>query len=141
MQLRLRLRPVGRFWAKTNNSEAQRAAILEEQRDRHKLLVREALSYLLVAICEDLPMVTLTVVPTSRDLRDPPLPHRRRDWAHPCRIRTGTALTPSHVCIGTGRLMPHLDARLGSPLPRRVPHRRRDWAHPVPKVSAAPVRA
>ncbi len=55
---------VGRFWAKTNNSEAQRAAMLEEQRDRHKLLVREALSYLLVAICEDLPMGTLTTVPT-----------------------------------------------------------------------------
>ena len=63
----MQLRPVGRFWAKTNNSEAQRAAMLEEQRDRHKLLVREALSYLLVAICEDLPMGTLTVVPTSRD--------------------------------------------------------------------------
>ena len=98
MQLRLRLRPVGRFWAKTNNSEAQRAAILEEQRDRHKLLVREALSYLLVAICEDLPMGTLTTVPTPGTKRvSPPaasalrlgsplprrVPHRRRDWARP----------------------------------------------------------
>ncbi len=36
-----------------------------------------------------------------------PLPHLRRDWAHPCHIGAGTGLTPPTFAPG-----------LGSPLPR-----------------------
>ena len=93
----MQLRPVGRFWAKTNNSEAQRAAMLEEQRDRHKLLVREALSYLLVAICEDLPMGTLTVVPTPRTKRGSP----------PATSAPGLGSPPATSALGLGSPLPH----------------------------------
>ena len=37
-----------------------------------------------------------------------PLPHLRRDWAHPCRICTGTALTPATSAPGLGSPLPHL---------------------------------
>ena len=59
---KLRKRKLQRYWAKTGNTEAQRAAMLEEQRDQHKLRMREALSYIVVAVCEDLPMSALTMV-------------------------------------------------------------------------------
>ncbi len=44
-----------------------------------------------------------------------PLPHLRRDWAHPCHICAGTGLTPATSAPGLGPPLPHL---------------RRDWAHP-----------
>ncbi len=33
-----------------------------------------------------------------------PLPHLRRDWAHPCHICTGTGLTPAFVQHATAAL-------------------------------------
>jgi hypothetical protein len=39
-----------------------------------------------------------------------PVPHRRRDWAHPCHIGAGTRLAPCHIGAGT-RLAPcHIGA-------------------------------
>ena len=32
----------------------------------------------------------------------PPVPHPRRDWAHPCHICAGTGLAPAHICAGIG---------------------------------------
>ena len=48
--------------------------------------------------------------------RRSPLPHLRRDWAHPAHICTGTALTPPTSAPGLGSPRPHLH---------------RDWAHPA----------
>ncbi len=52
---------------------------------------------------------------TSAPVLGSPLPHLRRDWAHPCHICTGTGLAPATSA-----------PRLGAPLP----HLRRDWARP-----------
>ncbi len=53
--------------------------------------------------------------PTSAPRLGSPLPHLRRDWAHPCHICAGTGLTPATSAPG-----------LGSPLS----HPHREWAHP-----------
>jgi hypothetical protein len=59
-----------------------------------------------------------------------PLPHLRRDWAHPCHICTGTALTPATSAPGP-RSAPATSAPgLRSPLP----HLRRDCAQPRPHL-------
>jgi hypothetical protein len=54
--------------------------------------------------------------PTSSPGLGSPLPHLRRDWAH-----------PDHICAGTGRTPTTSAPGLGSPRP----HLRRDWAHPA----------
>ncbi len=42
-----------------------------------------------------------------------PLPHLRRDWAHPCQICAGTGLTPPTSSLGLGSPRPHLHRDLG----------------------------
>jgi hypothetical protein len=44
-----------------------------------------------------------------------PLPHLRRDWAHPCHIRTRTGLTPCHIGTGTGLAVATSAPGSGSP--------------------------
>ena len=60
-----------------------------------------------------------------------PLPHLRRDWAHPCHICARTGLTPATSAPGLGSPRPHLRrdcaldrrrwGRQGSRRPRRWP--------------------
>ncbi len=62
--------------------------------------------------------------PTSAPGLVAPLPHLRRDWAHPGRICTGTGLTLATSAPGSTGLTPATSAwRLGSPRP----HLHRDW--------------
>jgi hypothetical protein len=56
-----------------------------------------------------------------------PLPHLRRDWAHPSHIRAGTGLTPPTSAPGLGPSLPHLRRDWAHP----CPHLRRDWARPA----------
>jgi hypothetical protein len=59
--------------------------------------------------------------------RSPP-PHRRRDWAHPSHIGTGTGPDPATSAPGLGPTPPTSAPGLGSPLP----HLRRTWLAPAP---------
>ena len=56
-----------------------------------------------------------------------PLPHLRRDSAHPSFICTGTWLTPATSALGLGSPLPTSAPGLGAPLQ----HLGRDWACPA----------
>ncbi len=58
----------------------------------------------------------------------PPLPHLRRDGAHPRHICAGTGLTPAHICAGTGLTPAHICAGTALSLKRAHPRRRRSFA-------------
>ena len=58
--------------------------------------------------------------------RGPPLPHFRRDWAHPCHIHPRTGRIPPTSAPGPGAPVATSAPGLGSPLP----HLRRDRACP-----------
>ncbi len=65
-----------------------------------------------------------------------PLPHLRRDWAHPCPFCTGTGPTPATYVPGLGSPLPQLQHDWD----RRCRHLLRDWAGLAPFTSAARVR-
>jgi hypothetical protein len=44
-----------------------------------------------------------------------PCPHLHRDWAHRCRICTGTEAHPAHICTGTGAHPARICARMPRP--------------------------
>jgi hypothetical protein len=63
-----------------------------------------------------------TCEPTSALGLGSPLPHLRRDWAHPCHICAGTGLTPATSAPGLGLApLPTSAPRLGSPPPTSAP--------------------
>ncbi len=89
-----------------------------------------------------------------------PLPHLRRDCAHPCHNCTGTGLTPATSAPGLGSPLPHLRRnpahRLLNPMPRRrrsapkvkppgsssvLPHGSDAGGGAVPEVSGTPGRS